>query len=184
MFAPFVIGGLGLVLLVLLILVLRRLSASDAHQLQVALGIALPYRDPADGLLERVFDPVDLAFVSAENSPSLRGLLTDERRGLVLAWLAEIRREVSDILRRHRRSVRHLSDLRLGAEFRLALNSLAFYLGCLSAAALVRWYGAFATRAIIGHLLHLCSQLTRLHSQMRADILAEPLPALLQAGSL
>jgi len=168
----------------LLILVLRHVSASDAHMLHAALGNAKPYRDSDAGLLERIFDPADLTFIAAENSPSLLRLIADERRDLVLSWLSEIKRESSAILRYHRRSVRYLSDLRPGVEFRLALHAFGFYISCLFAAALVRCYGAFETRALIRQILHVCDWLTRLHSEMRADVLAEHLPGLVRANSI
>lgn len=178
MFAPYLISILGLVLFVLLILVYRRRSISDADQLHAALGNATPYRDPDAGLLERIFDSADLVFMAGENSPSLLRLIAVERRDLVLAWLNEIRREASSILKLHRRSVRHLSDLRPGAEVRLALHALAFNAGCLLASALVRCYGAFETRAVIRQLLQLCDRLTRLLSEMRSEIGAERQPAI------
>jgi hypothetical protein len=172
------IVSVGLVLLVLLIVVLRKGLGSDSHLLRTALGMDISDSLPPPEVLDRIFDPADLAFIASEHSPSLLRLIAEERQRLALSWLAQIKREALGTLARHRRVVRHLANLRPAVELRLALHAFSFYAVYFIVSALVRLYGAFETHAVIQQALRLCERLARLHSEMLADVAFEQEPAL------
>ncbi len=89
-------------------------------------GDALP---PAE-LAVRIFSPKDREFIELTRSPRLQRLYLTERRRVAAHWVRQTSREVSRIMRQHRLSSRHSTNLNVAAEARLFFQYLELRLLC------------------------------------------------------
>ena len=73
-----------------------------------------------------IFNPEDSDFVAAETSPRLARRFRDERAALARKWIGQVRRQVSRLMRSHRRVAGGNPDLKPADELKLAVEFLFF----------------------------------------------------------
>lgn len=152
--APFLV--LGLLLGVLLAIWARRRpelssletkNVSDPDSALEFLRFELLPPATADSLFSRG----DWDFVQKATSRRIQRLFLRERTALVLLWLGEIRRQMSGLMKLHRRAARSLKDIRPGTEAGLALRYAAFLLGYELLRLAVFLWGPFRVRTAMVH---------------------------------
>ena len=151
-----------------------------AMALLLALLIAAPWRRealpsgrspelPDRVLMNRILAEEDAAFVESLGSPRIRRYFVRERRRLALSWLRQLYGAARDLRRQHVQLARHSSDVRLGAEARLACEFGAFLIAYAFFVAFVRWIGPFRGRRVLGAADSLVSTLDRLGRRIAAS---------------
>lgn len=81
-------------------------------------------------IVERIFAKSDRDFVLSEGTESAYNLFLEERRGIALAWVRQVRGRVMTLWRFHNHATRHSPDLKLQSEAKLAWNFLVLLLAC------------------------------------------------------
>jgi hypothetical protein len=102
------------------------LEGETSYRREFASGDALP---PAE-LAVRIFSPRDSEFIDLTRSPRLQRLYLAERRRVASHWVRQTSREVSRIMRQHRLSSRHSTNLNVAAEARLFFQYVELRLVC------------------------------------------------------
>jgi hypothetical protein len=105
----------------------RRFAAEDYFSGE---GSPLP-SEPDHSCVElgpKIFDLADSDFVMRETSPSFARRFREERTGLALQWLGQIRRHTNGLMRVHAKSARANADLRVKDEIALFFDFLVFQL--------------------------------------------------------
>ncbi len=167
--APFIF--LGLLLAALLIIWANRsgrlpsLEASEVSDPGSALEL-LRFDLLPPATVGQLFSPDDWGFVHKATSRRIERLFVRERTALALFWLEETRRQMSGLMKLHRRAARSSGSIKPGAETRLAIRFAAFLIGCdFLYLAIVLW-GPFRVRAAIARAASwardLCANFERL----------------------
>ena len=174
--APFLI--LGLLLGVLLAIWARRrpefsgLETKDVSDPDSALEL-LRFELLPPATVNSLFSRGDWDFVHKATSRRIQRLFFRERTALVLLWLGEIRRQMSGLMKLHRRAARSLKDIRPGTEAGLALRYAAFLLGYNLLRLAVLLWGPFRVRSVVVHSAssarNLCSTFERFFAAHQHD---------------
>ncbi len=152
--APFLV--LGLLLGVLLAIWARRrlelpgLETKDVSDPDGALEF-LRFELLPPATVDTLFSRDDWDFVHRGAPGRIERLFLHERTALVLLWLAETRRQMSGLMKLHRRAARSLKDIRPETEARLALRYAAFLIGCELLRLAVLLGGPFRVRTAVAH---------------------------------
>ena len=158
---PFLV--LGLLLLVLVILLLRRpiawepdsTDSSEQQQTQAALDAeAFPLQ-----LVDRLFGSEDWEFVAKQDSPRVKRLFLQQRAALALSWLRAARASATRLIRAHSASARKNSRLEPLVELRVIVDYLVFQMLCQMIAAVIRFRGPVAMRRLVGYADRLSERL-------------------------
>jgi len=99
----------------------------------------------------KIFDSSDSVFVARETSPRFARRFREERTGLALEWLSQIRRHTNRFMHLHARAARANPDLRAKDEIALGFDFLIFHLtmGMLYCAVWLR--GPFHVAKLVGY---------------------------------
>jgi len=171
--------AIGLLLLVLVILLLRRptpslldsANSSEGHETQAALGPE-PFSRP---LVDGLFGSEDWEFVSKEGSQRVKRLFLQQRTELALSWLRASRAHATQLLRLHSAAVRKSSHLEPLVELRLIADYLAFQMLCQLISTVVWLRGPVTMRRLVR-----CADGL---SERFYDVITRVLPAQLASGS-
>jgi len=123
---------------------------------------------PARALMEQIFSEDDLSFVTGEGDRQIRRQFLHDRRKLALAWLSQMRKESSRIIRLHLQAV-STSMLRPAIELQLLLHIILFFSVYALLWGVITCYGAFAARSMIRNVLTLAGRLSGLGGSILAD---------------
>jgi hypothetical protein len=105
----------------------RRFVAGDYFATEVSSAPVDPsYSCVALG--PKIFDSLDSAFVAQETSPRFARRFRQERTGLALEWLRQIRHQTNHLISVHAKSARANPDLRVKDEVALGFDFLVFQL--------------------------------------------------------
>jgi hypothetical protein len=101
----------------------------------------------------KIFDALDSAFIAEETSPRLARRFREERTGLALEWLSQVRRHTNRFMRLHAQSARTNPDLRVKDEIALVFDFLVFQftIGFLHGAVWLR--GPFHAARLVGYAI-------------------------------
>ncbi len=152
--APFLV--LGLLLGVLLAIWARRrpdhpgLETKDVSDPDSALE-SLRFELLPPATVDSLFSRDDWDFVHRAAPSRIQRLFLRERTALVLLWLAETRRQMTGLMKLHRRAARSLKDIKPETEARLALRYAAFLIGCDLLRLAVFLWGPFRVRTAMVH---------------------------------
>jgi hypothetical protein len=146
--------GVGALLFLTLFLLLRQKPAAEggavpAVQAQEAL-LSLE-----DGLLppeivERIFDPADLAYVTANSPREVHELFWKERQRIAISWVRIVEKHVQSLRRFHRTAARQYSHLSFRSEAALAFDFVTLLFACRALRVLLFLRGPFAAPRVVG----------------------------------
>lgn len=163
--------AIALLLLGLLLLWLRRSSASaaDSFKARVALAV-LRLAVPPRALVERIFALEDWEFILNFSPRQIQRLFLTERRQVALTWLREVRKKVDEVRGLHGKAVRRSSNLRPVGELQLA-TSYAFFLSVYASLFLLIWLrGPFAARRMVGFTVDLAEGVSLLTTRLLVEL--------------
>jgi hypothetical protein len=83
-----------------------------------------------EGLVDRILDHDDFAFVDSQNDRQLGQLFEAERKAIAMYWLRHTREQVKVLMTFYVKSARHSTRLAAALELRLAFNYVAFLVAC------------------------------------------------------
>ena len=119
--------------------------------------------DPVTSELSaRIFDPEDSEFVAGETSRQTARSFRRQRAALALDWLGEVRKEVSLLMRAHRRSARSNPDLTPAGELKLGFEFLLFQVTTGTLYLVIWLIGPLHAARLVGYSLELAGQLRKL----------------------
>lgn len=95
------------------------------------------------GLVDRILDSNDFAFVGSQKDLRLLRLLENERKAIALYWLHHTREQVKLLMNFYVKSARHNARLAASLELKLAFNYVAFLMACDALRALIWLRGPF-----------------------------------------
>jgi hypothetical protein len=101
--------------------------------------------------VDSLFCRSDWSFVHKAASRRIQRLFLRERTTLALFWLGETRRQMSGLMRLHRRVARSLKDIRPETEAKLAIHYAGFLIGCDLLRLAVLVWGPFRVRGAVVH---------------------------------
>jgi hypothetical protein len=147
--------ALGLLLLVLVILLLRRpmtsgldsADSSEEQETQAALDAESFPRQLVDGL----FGSEDWKFVAKQGSPRVRRLFLQQRTALALSWLRAARANATRLIRVHSAAARKNSRLEPLVELRVIADYLVFQMLCQMIAAVIWFRGPVTMRRLVAY---------------------------------
>ena len=155
--------GIGLLLIVLLVLLLRRSgpASDDPHSISVGGSSVdtLRFEDRRKELLDHIFGPGDWSFVLNHASKDVQRLFLRERKEIALYWLSEIRSRAKAAMQSHVAHARKLEKLQPVLELKLAVDYFAIRVKCGLIAAILLLEGPVALRGFAGHAGGLADQL-------------------------
>jgi hypothetical protein len=94
-------------------------------------------------LVERFCSAEDYEFVAASASADVAALFRGERKKIMLAWTAQIRRQIYGLLRFHLGAARFYTRLNFRSEASLAMDFSALLIACRALQILVYFGGPF-----------------------------------------
>lgn len=100
-------------------------------------------------LIERIFEPTDLRYVTAETTPEICNLFLVERKRISLMWVTRVRREIRNLMHFHLGYSRFQAKLSLATELRLALDFILLLLACRALQFLLFLRGPYKTPAMV-----------------------------------
>ena len=144
--------GIGLV--ILLFVLARRNRApveGSAHQFVEARGSLQTLQRGLlpRGMIDRIFDRQDLAYVTAQTAPPIRRLFLEERKKVSLQWVRRVRMEIVNLMHFHRTHSRFHTEISLMTEFRLALDFAGLLLACRLLEAIFYFRGPYAAPGMV-----------------------------------
>jgi hypothetical protein len=83
-----------------------------------------------ESLIERIFEPGDLGYVTAETPPEICKLFLAERKRISLIWVRRVRGEIRNLMHFHQGYSRLQAKLSLATELRLAVDFVLLLLAC------------------------------------------------------
>lgn len=104
-------------------------------------------------LVERIFAPEDLDFVSALNAPQIRRRFQQERKKLAISWLQHTRRQISALMDLHLRLASYTSNPSPTLEFKLSSQYLACVVMCRVLLILIWLGGPFHARKAVDFVI-------------------------------
>lgn len=146
--------GVGIGLFILMYILARRNHVpveGSAYQLVEARGSLQTLQQgllPRD-LINRIFDGKDLAYVTEEVSPDIRGLFLAERKRISLSWVRRVRLEILNLMQFHREHSRFHIRISLLTEMRLTLDFAGLLLACRMLEMLFYFRGPYAVPQMV-----------------------------------
>ncbi len=101
-------------------------------------------------IVGRIFAKKDFDYVMSETTGEIQKLFLDERRGLALSWVSQVRRQTLSLRRFHLGSARFHARLRFLTEMRLAWDFAALLFACRALQAAVYLRGPYAAPRFVG----------------------------------
>jgi hypothetical protein len=101
-------------------------------------------------LVNRVFAKQDWEYVRLECPRSVQELFMDERKGIALLWLNQVRTQIRSLQRFHRGAARHYARLNPRVEVELAMSFAALMGACQALQVLVYIAGPYAAPGMVG----------------------------------
>jgi hypothetical protein len=129
-------------------------------------------------VVQRVFADQDWEYVRSETPRSIHELFLDERKGIALLWLTEVRTQIRSLQRFHRGAARHYAQLNPRLEVELALSFAALAGVCRALHALVYIAGPFAAPRAMGAVANAAARTCRISEQSLGFLDAARLGAL------
>jgi hypothetical protein len=117
-------------------------------------------------LSARIFDPEDSEFVAGETSRQTARSFRRQRAALALDWLREVRKEISLLMRAHRRAARDNPDLTPADELKLGFEFLLFQVTTGTLYLVIWLIGPLHAARLVGYSLELAGQLRNLSEDM------------------
>ena len=105
-----------------------------------------------ENLIERIFDPEDLRYVTEASPGEIRELFLQERTRVSLMWVRRVRSEIRNLMHFHLAYSRLHAKLSLLTEIRLALDFALLLMACRALRILLYWRGPYGARAVVGVL--------------------------------
>ena len=105
-----------------------------------------------ENLIERIFDPEDLRYVTEASPGEIRELFLQERTRISLMWVRRVRSEIRNLMHFHLAYSRLHAKLSLLTEIRLALDFALLLMACRASRILLYWRGPYGARAMVGVL--------------------------------
>jgi len=105
-----------------------------------------------ENLIERIFDPEDLRYVTEASPGEIRDLFLQERTRISLMWVRRVRSEIRNLMHFHLAYSRLHAKLSLLTEIRLALDFALLLMACRALRILLYWRGPYGARAMVGVL--------------------------------
>jgi hypothetical protein len=102
-----------------------------------------------ENLIERIFDPQDLRYVTAAGPREIGNLFLQERTRISLMWVRRVRSEVRNLMHFHLAYSRLHAKLSLLTEIRLALDFAVLLLACGALRILLYLRGPYGARAMV-----------------------------------
>jgi hypothetical protein len=124
-------------------------SATDLVEARQALRTLQGGLLPLD-LVNRVFAKRDWEYVRLEAPRSVQELFMDERKGIALLWLTQVRTQIRSLQRFHRGAARHYARLNPRVEVELAMSFGALMAACQALQVLVYIAGPYAAPGMVG----------------------------------
>ena len=125
---------------------------------------------PSAALGERIFSLQDWEFIATYTPAEIQRTFLQERKALALAWLRQTRETVGQLMRFYRKAVRGNAAISPAVEFRLALDFVLFLLAYESLCALIRVWGPFCARRMVGYAARTAEEMSSLSGQVLAGL--------------
>ncbi len=171
----------ALLFLSLIFLVWRSPRAEDgsaalveARQALVALQSGLL---PAE-LIGRIFAREDLEYVRSQAPALVCALFLSERKSVALAWAAQVRKQVLNLMRFHLGSARFYARLSFRTELALAVQFCGLLIACRVLQMVLYVGGPYAAPRIVGATAATAAQVCRISEQSLAFLNSAHLAAL------
>jgi hypothetical protein len=116
-------------------------------------------------LVNRVFAEQDWEYVRSETPRSIHELFLDERKGLALLWLRQVRIQIRSLQRFHRGAARHYARLNPRTEVELALSFAALMGACRALQFLVFVAGPYAAPRMVGVVANAANRACKISEQ-------------------
>lgn len=129
-------------------------------------------------LVNRVFAEQDWEYVRSETPKSIHELFLDERKGIALLWLKQVRTQIRSLQRFHRGAARHYARLNPRTEVELALSFAALMGACKALQILVYVAGPYAAPRMVGLVANVANRACRTSEQSLGFLDAARLGAL------
>jgi hypothetical protein len=154
-----VLLGIGFLLMVVLVFLLRKSeSASDDPQWSASENSS-QFEDRRNRLLDCIFGADDWTFVLNQSSKDVRRLFLRERKEIALWWLSEIRGQARAAMRFHLANARKSEKLQPMQELKLAVDYFSIRVKCGLIGAMLLLQGPVALRGLVRQAGGLSDQL-------------------------
>jgi len=101
-------------------------------------------------MVGRIFAKKDFDYVMSETTKKVQRLFLEERRGLALCWVSQVRRQIVSLRLFHLGSARLHAQLSLRTEIKLAGDFAALLFACRALQAAVYLRGPYAAPRMVG----------------------------------
>lgn len=136
----------------------------EARQALVALQTGLLPME----LIDRIFAREDLEYVRSHAPALVCAMFLDERKSLALAWAAQVRKQVLNLMRFHLGSARFYARLSFRTELALAVQFGALLLACRALQMVLYVGGPYAAPRIVGATVATAAQVCSISGQSLA----------------
>ena len=116
-------------------------------------------------LVNRVFAEQDWNYVRSETPRSVHALFIDERKAIVLLWLAQVGKQIRSLQRFHRGAARHYAQLNPRVEVELALSFAALTSACKALQILVYVAGPFVAPRMVAVVANAAARACKISEQ-------------------
>jgi hypothetical protein len=116
-------------------------------------------------LVKRVFAKEDWDYVRAETPKSVHELFMDERKGIALLWLGQVREQICSLRRFHRGAARHCAKLSPRLELQLAMSFAVLTSACRALQVLVYVGGPYVAPRMVGTVANAAARTCQISEQ-------------------
>jgi hypothetical protein len=146
--------AVGAGLLLLLVLVLRRPPAPAEGGAEALVAAKRSLHALQHGLLpielvDRIFGKQDLEYVGSLDSGPVRDLFMKERKRLALAWVDQVRRQISGLRDFHTRRSRMFARMSRWTELSVGLDFADLQIQCRALHLVLQWRGPYAAPQLV-----------------------------------
>ena len=164
MTGTFTLLAIGLLLIALLAILLRRPESVDDEGFSQlsnddSFTGSLRFEERRKDIVERIFGREDWDFMVSQGSKELQRLFLFERKHIALCWLSEIRNQARAAMRFHVSHAGRSKKLVPLLELRMALDYFSIRLKCELIAFVLLLRGPVALRGMAEQASHLAEQL-------------------------
>ncbi len=146
----------------------------EARQALVALQTGLLPME----LIARIFTREDLEYVRSQAPGPVCAMFLSERKSLALAWAAQVRKQVLNLMRFHLGSARFYARLSFRTELALAVQFAGLLLACRALQVVLYVGGPYAAPRIVGATAATAVQVCRISGRSLAFLNSAGLGAL------
>jgi len=151
--------GIGFLLMVVLVFLLRKSESASGHPQWSASDNSSQFEDRRSELLDCIFGPDDWTFVLNQASKDVQRLFLRERKEIALYWLSEIRGQARAAMRFHLANARKSQKLQPISELKLAVDYLSIRVKCGLIGAILLVQGPVGLRWLVRQAGGLSDQL-------------------------